>query len=323
MAAPNGNIIHQHYTRKLLVSFMELFNNLYVEKYQWDIQSNNFTNLKYVRIPIMYSTAQKFYQIYKSSSARKIMPPEASIAPVEMQWILPRLAVNLQNIVFDTERHIPKLSEIYDNEGNYTYAPVPYNLEIELASISKTIDDAFQMMEQILPMFSPGKSIDVKMWNEIPESVPITLNSVSFDFPSEISENDERLFMVNYYLTMRANYYPQPKLATLITNVSIVNSMGIHINIEDTKFQTYVENVNNPNPFLTPNDEYGNLTLKRKGEYSSEITYNKLDLVTFNNNLFVWINDTPGNIEPGKNDWEKYWTFRNVVKNNVVEVTEV
>ena len=195
-------------TRKLLVALMEWLSKTTVSRPDGRVLS----------VPIQYCSHQKFLQIMKSASARKNMDLEANTSPVEQQWILPRISVNLTGIVFDTTRHINKTNQIQSGTGEMVYAPVPYNLEIEVSAVSKTMDDAFQIMETIIPYFGPGMSLDVKLYQTNSESITLTLNNLSFDFPSEVDEFSERLFTISYYFTIRANYYRQPRTLSRISN---------------------------------------------------------------------------------------------------------
>ena len=314
---------HNHITRKLLLAFMDFFTQISIERYNPD-----FTSRRIQTVPVSYIQTDKWLQIYKSSSARKQMDLSANIAPVEMQWVIPRLSVNLINVLFDTERHLNKVQRInvfaQDETGKARtmFAPVPYNLEIEVSSITKSLDDSFQIMEQILPFFSPGMSIDVNLVSEdIPESVPIVLNTVNFTFPEEIAEAEERLYIVTYGFTMRGNYYFQN------SNKSRIESSSININISNTiafdgsltLFSQYVQNALTPikpNPMPEPvyRDDVARVTLRYIGEWDKDVTYVNYDLVSYGNNKFIWIGggNTP-NIEPGTLHWEKAWTLETVI----------
>jgi hypothetical protein len=48
-----------------------------------------------------------------------------------------------------------------------TRAPAPYNLDISMYVITKTQEDALQIIEQILPYFNPEYTLSVKV---IPET---------------------------------------------------------------------------------------------------------------------------------------------------------
>jgi hypothetical protein len=122
------------------------------------------------------------------------------------------------------------------------YAPVPYNLEFEVATISKTMDEALQMMEQILPMFTPSVSLDIKVFDST-ESVPFTISSVSTDFPSEVSEDEQRLYTISYYFNVRANYYNMKRIAERIYDINLTLQ-----DPTDTLFEHFVANATRPIP---------------------------------------------------------------------------
>lgn len=320
---------HPNTTRRLLTAFMEFFSYIELERY-----GTNSTSRKIQKVPIQYCATDKWFQIYNSSSARKNMNLDANIAPVEMQWILPRLSVNLANIVYDSDRHLNKGLRIVDNSNigdslTNTRAGVPYNLEIELSSISKNLDDAFQIMEQIIPFFSPTLSIDIKITDSITDSIPIALNTVSFDFPQEISEAEEKLFIVTYMFSMRAVYYFQSTTTKVITtnfssstNPFSSNNLPLNIDGSHTLFAQFMNNSYNPNPL----DEHktfkdtDQVTLKDKGDWSSTGVYNNFDYVKYGTNKFIWIGGGLANIEPGKKGWESCWTLLSVIMNSQFNV---
>jgi hypothetical protein len=320
---------HMNITRRLLTGFMEFFTYIELERY-----NSSFTQRKLQKVPIQYCPTDKWYQIYNSSSARKNMNLDANIAPVEMQWILPRISVNLINIVYDAERHFNKNNklsfDVTSTTSTIQRVGVPYNLEIELSSISKNLDDAFQIMEQIIPFFSPTISIDVKLTDEIIDSVPIGLTSVSFDFPQEVSEEEERLYVVTYGFTMRATYYIKKSAP-----ISVVTSTGINISSPSTDttlpisidgtqtlFAQYVNNSFNPNPLdgNTAFHDSDKVKLTNAGTWDKDTDYSNFDYVAFGNNKFIWIGGNVPNIEPGQPGWEKCWTLLSVIINSSINV---
>lgn len=203
---------HQHITRKLITAFLAQFNDITVEKYAWDETTQDYIPRSIYQIPIHFASGDKMWLINQSTSARKTFPPENALAPVEMHMTVPRIGVSLSGLVYDTDRHNNKNNRVTVNGGaNSIYMPVPYNVELEMTSITKSIDDSFQIMEQILPYFSPAISLDINTYLDIVESIPVTLNSMTLDFPTDVAETDDRLFQVSYFFTMRANYYMQKK----------------------------------------------------------------------------------------------------------------
>jgi hypothetical protein len=316
---------HNNITRKMLLAFMDFFTDISIERYNPDLTSRRLQT-----VPVSYIQTDKWLQIYNSSSARKQMDLDNNIAPVEMQWVIPRLSVNLINVLFDTDRHLNKLKQIKLANNDVVFAPVPYNLEIELSSITKNLDDSFQIMEQILPYFSPGMSIDVNVIEGNPESIPITLNTVSFNFPEEISELEERLYIVTYGFTMRGNYYFQKSTKTRIdhhiVNVNSNNTEPFDGTI--TLFSQYVQNAltpSNPNPLVINfTKDTDKVTLTRKGAWDGNNIYTNYDMVNYGNNNFIWIGGTSyPNIEPGHTNWEKVWTVNSALESVGITFKEV
>lgn len=211
---------HQHITRRLLTAFMEFLNGIYIEKFAWDETAQDYVPRNIYLVPVHFNSGDKMWHINNSISARKTIPPEDSLAPVQMHLTVPRIGVSLSGIVYDTDRHNNKLNRIAINQGADTvYMPVPYNLELEVTSIAKSLDDSNQMLEQIIPYFTPAMSLDVNTFQDEIESIPITLNSISLDYPNEIQEVEDRLYQVNYYFTIRGNYYMQKKDRSIIEHV--------------------------------------------------------------------------------------------------------
>lgn len=64
-----------------------------------------------------------------------------------------------------------------------TYTPVPYNFDIDLAIMVKNSDDGAQILEQILPYFTPEFHVTLKEMKElgIKRDIPIIFNSMSTD----------------------------------------------------------------------------------------------------------------------------------------------
>ena len=119
-----------------------------------------------------------------------------------MQISLPRMSFEIKGLNYDTGRKltptqftrtVPK--EGTDADGRpvqYSqYMPVPYNLEIEMAIISKNQDDGLQIIEQILPQFHPSLNVSIVVIEETKEErdIAIVLNSIGYqdDYEGDFS----------------------------------------------------------------------------------------------------------------------------------------
>lgn len=251
-------VVHENVTRNCLVALMEFFTRFQVERFGSVIQGLNGSYIarKVIRPPIQFAARDKWLEIYRSSSARKAMDPAIREKnPVELQWILPRISFHLAGTTYDASRRLSKTQTIRSNENMSTYSgvnaftPAPYNLELEVSVISKTLDDQLQLMEQIIPFFSPTLNLDVRLFANRPaESVPFVLSTIIQDIPTDITENDDRFFTFTYSFIIKLNYYVQPRSSSMNAPVIILNGTEVPANnIGETGFWYFMGGVVNTN----------------------------------------------------------------------------
>jgi hypothetical protein len=238
--------IHNFVTKASLVSFMDFFSRIEVERLGSAHTSAGelvYVPRKIIQVPIQWCSRDKWFEIYNSSSARKAMDPAIREKnPVEVQWILPRICVYMNGIMYDPARKLGKTQTINDFPGDTPldrtrqYAPSPYNLDVEVAVVSKTLDDNLQIMEQILPYFSPEMSINVNLVpGQTSSSIPIVMNGILTDIPMDLNENDERFFTFTYNFSIKTNFYPRKKYQTnLIPYTGSYSAVSNIINISST-----------------------------------------------------------------------------------------
>ena len=112
-------------------------------------------------------------------------------------------------------------------------------------------------------------------------------------------------------------------------NGLILNPNGAYIHIDEdaTIFEQYKINANNPYPTFYANDPITDTTkvsLKKRGEWTIDNTYNPLDIAQYKGNYFAWINNQSSNIEPGSSpDWKNYWTYLSIVAKQTVETVDL
>jgi hypothetical protein len=201
---------------KLIVSFCDWFAGIHVEKYNTD-----GTLRRKIKVPIMFGPRDKFLQIVKNLHLRTDLNVGAH---AEADPPLPRMGCNIQTLIYDTIRHTSPLNKVKRDVSpmhkESIYNSVPYNIEIEFTILSKTMDDHFQIVEQIIPYFAPSLSIDVNLIEEFPsESVTITLISVDPDIPEEMDIPDKRIITSNLTFQIKGNFYMPRRDAKVITDI--------------------------------------------------------------------------------------------------------
>lgn len=212
--------VENYQTKAIIVAFMDWFSRISVLRYSDALTPSNeevYLAREFIPVPIQWASYDKWMSIYNSSTARKAMDTEIREKnPVELQWVLPRISVYLNSVMYDSQRKLIKTQTVPNFPGDTVlqktrqYTPSPYNLDMEVTVIAKTLDDSFQIMEQIIPYFSPELSLDVFL---IPgmesESVPIVLNGITPELPMDFDETTERLFTFSYNFTVKMNLYPK------------------------------------------------------------------------------------------------------------------
>ena len=187
-------------TKNIMLAFETLFNNISVRRY--DASDNVIQTIK---VPIAQAVREKFL-------AREEQNPTLN---EEKQIVLPRLSYEMVSIEYDATRALNRMNRFtrVTEDGHimeYIYQSVPYILTFSLSSIARITDDSFQIMEQILPYFTPDFTIRI---NALPEfdlqkSLPIVLNSVTPTFEYDGAFDDSRKHsMVEYSFSIRADYY--------------------------------------------------------------------------------------------------------------------
>jgi len=191
----NNSIFYHGLIRKLVVSFGHLFSDIYIERREGD--SVNGPVGQTLQIPVSYSNKEKW--IVRIDSDPKLTN--------HTYTTLPRLAFEIVGYNYDPTRKLSKVNKIvcHGPDGTTsTQSPVPYNVIINLYILTKTQEDALQILEQILPSFVPEYVVTI---NAIPEmniiqDIPIILESVSVE--DEYEGNFEKRRFVTHTLTFTA-----------------------------------------------------------------------------------------------------------------------
>tara|TARA_R110001592_G_scaffold214695_1_gene467674 strand:- start:58 stop:1161 length:1104 start_codon:yes stop_codon:yes gene_type:complete len=174
------NYYNNESLRKLVVGFGNLFNDMYVAKFDKD---NNI--IEKDRVPLTYGPKEKFI--------RRIKEVSTISDNTRTRITLPRMGFEMLGMSYDPTRKSNKLRKTsgpIDADGNttYNYAEVPYLINFGLYTFTRNIEENLQLVEQILPIFAPEFIISMN-FSDINRAVnvPIILTSTGI---SEIYEGD-------------------------------------------------------------------------------------------------------------------------------------
>jgi len=204
--------------RKLVVGFGSLFDNISLTRYKAD-----GTEDRKIKVPIIYSPKEKYV-------ARLIGDPDLN---KKVQITLPRMSFDLISMEYDQSRKQITNQKVSAPSGApntklTVYNPVPYNFEFSLYIYVRNIEDGTQIIEHILPYFTPEYTIKLNLVPTmgIVKEVPVTLNSVNYNIEYEgLQDSDARVVIWTLNFTAKAFVYGSYSEGKIIksANTNIMN----------------------------------------------------------------------------------------------------
>lgn len=202
--------------RKTIVGFGDLFNNINISRYD-----ANGNELEKFLVPILYGGKEKYVSRIESD-------PNLD---KKVQITLPVMSYEMVNMKYDANRKLNTNKKITYNHGETNtvlsvYNPVPFDFEFELFAYVRNIEDGAQLMERILPYFTPDYTISLNLIPEmgVVKQVPIILNDVNqtIDYEGEY-DSKVRIIIWTLNFTVKGYLYgpiSEPKIIrTSITNI--------------------------------------------------------------------------------------------------------
>lgn len=173
--------------RKVVVAFASMFNEIYVSR-----KDENNVEIERFRVPVAYGPQQKFLRRLDR------IGDSFDTNQIRLETYLPRIAFEITNIQYDSSRKLNTIQQTAayyaGNRGqvNRRYERVPYNVTFSVSIMSKTMDDALQIMEQILPYFGPEYTFTIKAIDPTDQDVdiPIVFSSATLQDGDDGSYGD-------------------------------------------------------------------------------------------------------------------------------------
>jgi hypothetical protein len=206
-----------------------MFNDLVVQRL-----NSAGTVIQTIAVPIAYGPKEKWLvRIRQDANLDQSVALQLPRMGFEMTGLAydgtRRLSATTQNVAFNS----PDLKKM-----KYQYVPVPYNIDVSLYILTKTQEDGLQILEQILPTFTPEYTLSI---NVVPDmnvkiDVPIVLNSVS------VQDDYDGDFQTRRFVTHSLNFQMKMNLFGPISDGGVI--------------QTVNANVGNNEDFSNPNRVY-------------------------------------------------------------------
>ena len=220
---------HQYYNqviRRYVVMFGTLFNDIIVQRFNKAGQ-----RIQALKVPIAYGPKEKFL-------VRITQDPELTN---QSQVSLPRMGFEMTGMQYIPERKLSSTQRRINTVGTSgsnnsiktVYTPVPYDFNFSLSVFVKNADDGVQILEQILPFFTPEWTTTLKIIPEmnIKHDVPTVLQSVTTEDAYDGDFETRRSLIYNLDFLVKGYIYGPIKKSGIIkrTLVDFINSANTEL----------------------------------------------------------------------------------------------
>lgn len=205
---------HPNTIRKYVAGMLAFFSNLRVEY----LASGKVYQRK---LPVFYGNREKLLTIEEHEFSELMngntnFLPRASLVIDSMTYDQNRQ--NNKNVAVQRELTMQSLT----NKNAFAYvtsAPSPYNIAVRLNLITRGMNDAMMLVEQVASFFNPFYTF--KMVEEQQESsIRLQLDSVTFE-PPEIDQFSNNEVMVEFGFTLYGNMYKPRSKEYIIDTITL------------------------------------------------------------------------------------------------------
>ena len=210
--------VYNRIIRKTIIGFGDLFDKITLVKYNPDN-----TESERVLVPISYAPKERYVMRLEDD-------PDLD---KKVQMALPRMSFEMVSMDYDANR---KLNTNVKNFAQTAtgllsqYNPVPYNFDFNLYLYTRNIEDAHQIIEHIIPYFTPDYTIKLNLISEMNaiREIPIILNNANHEIIYEgPREQETRMIIWTLNFTVKGFIFGKQTSANVISHsISSVYSLN-------------------------------------------------------------------------------------------------
>jgi len=235
-----GSEYYHETIRRYVIVFGTMFNDLVVWR-----RNTSGDIVKRIKVPIAYGPRAKFL-------SRIRQDPNLTKGDAIS---LPRMSFQISGYNYDVMRKLPTVGQIRAPTTNpeinaSVYNPVPYNIDFELSIYVLNAEDGTQLLEQILPYFTPEWTNTIKLVDDLDlrMDVPVILNNVVTDDSFEDSYENRRTIIHTLNFTMKGYMFGPVKNRAIIntanTRTFVINGFSSDLVDESTIIASNTEQTN-------------------------------------------------------------------------------
>lgn len=211
------NHFYNETIKRTVAVFGTVFNNITIAKP--DNVANTVSGVE--RVPIAYGPKSKFLLRIREQ-------PDLSETKIAIK--VPRMSFEITSLAYDTTSKLNKLNrhitwprtDAYGNISNSTatqYHSTPYIIGFQLNIFGRNQDDVLQILEQIIPTFSPEYTVSVKDMEGpgLSADVPITLTGIGLADEYEGDLIARRVIIYSLEFTLKIRFIGPVLTSKMIT----------------------------------------------------------------------------------------------------------
>lgn len=196
-----GQEFYHQLIKKYSIVFGTLFNDLYIPKID-----NNGNIISKSLVPLSYSPREKFFARNEDIKNAENLPA-GNRKTTALR--LPRMSYEIVDFKYQVDRKQNSTNKIYAGTSNNNnlkktaYAPVPYDIIFNLYIMTKTQEDMFKIIEQILPYFTPDYTPNVEIIPDVFYDIPIVLDGIEKEDTYEGAIEERRIITATLTFTLK------------------------------------------------------------------------------------------------------------------------
>jgi len=205
-----GTTFYHGTTRKLIVAFGSVFNNIHVQRMEAD-----GTLIKDIQVPLAYESRKKYLARLIQDSKKNRQVPRMGFIMTAMEADYSRSVNQMNEYKFNQAAN--------PNKATIMYTPIPYNYTFSLDVYVDYMDDGLQIIEQILPYFQPDFNVVIE---EIPalelkRDIPIELTGLNLSDEFEGDFSEQRIVNWSLDFIVKGWLYPPIREQEIVESVEV------------------------------------------------------------------------------------------------------
>ena len=209
-----GHDYYHESLRKYVIYFGTLFNDLRVKR------RNTAGNvIQNINVPVTYAPREKMTS--KLETNINLADQEAII--------LPRISFEMVSLQYAAERKLNTMNRYSTVDVNNSskkknmFQPVPYDINFDLNIYVKYAEDATQILEQILPFFTPEWTASLNLVPDlgITMDIPVVLQSMSSQDTYEGDYDTRRALIWNLNFVMKGYMFGPIRESSVIKSSNV------------------------------------------------------------------------------------------------------